>query len=296
MKVFLIYNGRDVEGSVVNKVPDVFKLKIEVPASWMDDRCERLLLFFLKTLAAKRNVDVAAQDVCMKCGGIFLKLQDIVSKSLSDYNDVYVLHNAPVKMQENHDGELRCTNFGCNQYYKEEDNTDTSCHCHSKGPVFHDLEKHWGCCESKKAYDWESFQQIPTCVTTRHSVSNKPFSFPKEEISNIPLSAEQLNPSASASSGMHDGRRTNGPREFEGAAFTHNEPQQIVDGKAKCRNYGCTNEFVVAENNETACCYHKGGPVFWDTYKYWTCCPDKRCLEFDDFVKIPGCCVGCHKL
>lgn len=296
MKVYFIYNGQDAAGAVVKEIAEPFKLKVEVPASWLEGPCERLELFFLKTLKAKREIDLAAQDVCMRCGGIFLKPQELVSRCLSDYNDVYVLHNVPEKVHESHEGELRCTNFGCNQYYKEEENTDTSCHCHSKGPVFHDLEKYWGCCEGKKAFDWEAFQRIPTCCVTRHSTANKPFSFPKEEISNIPLSADQLRQPVSTPSGVHDGKPTTGPREFEGASFMHNEPQSIVDGKARCRNFGCNKEFVVTENTETSCRYHKDGPVFWDTYKYWKCCPDKKCLEFDDFVKIPGCCVGYHKL
>lgn len=296
MKVYFIYNGQDADGSSVSDVPEPFKLKIDIPKLWLEGPCERLLLFFLKTLKAKREIDLEPHAVCMKCGGIFLKSQDVVSQQLSDYNDVYVLHNVAPKEKEDHSGKLRCTNFGCNAYYTEESNSDTSCHCHEKGPVFHDLEKYWGCCESKKAFDWESFQKIPTCRITRHSTSNKPFAFPKQDITNIPLTAEQLKQPETEALGMHDGKRTTGPREFEGASLAHNEPQVIIDGKARCRNFGCTKEFVVAENTDTACCYHKDGPVFWDTYKYWKCCPDKKCLEFDDFVKIPGCSVGYHKL
>ena len=73
-------------------------------------------------------------------------------------------------------------------------------------------------------------------------------------------------------------------------------PQPIVDGRAKCRNFGCQKEFVVTENSDTSCRYHAEGPVFWDTYKYWKCCPDKKKAEFDDFVSIPGCVVGPHRL
>ncbi|CAG9573250.1 conserved hypothetical protein [Leishmania major strain Friedlin] len=296
MKVYCIYDGKNVKGEVVNRMAESFKLKIDIPASWREGPCERLLTFFLRTLKAKRDVDVAADEVVMQCSGLVIRLRDSIGSCVSDYNDIVILHKIPEKVEGTHEGELKCTNFGCNEYYKEEENTDNSCHYHSKGPVFHDLEKHWGCCEGKKAFDWESFEQIPKCCVGRHSTSNKPFVFPKEEVLNIPLSASQVAQASAASSGMHDGKRTTGPREFEGAAFAQTQPQEIVDGKARCRNFGCAKEFVVAENTKSSCRYHKEGPVFWDTYKYWKCCPDKKCLEFDDFVKVPGCCEGAHRL
>ncbi|KAG5506535.1 hypothetical protein JKF63_06038 [Porcisia hertigi] len=296
MKVYCIYDGRDVNGAVSQSVTEVFKLKIDIPVSWQEGPCERLLHFFLKTLKTKREVDLAAEEVVMKCSGICLKPQDSIVSCISDYNDICFLHRAPEKAEEKHEGELRCTNYGCNQYYKEEENTDNSCHFHSKGPVFHDLEKYWRCCDGKKAVDWESFEQIPKCCVGRHSTEKKPFSFPKEEMLNVPLTASQAVQASEPASGLHDGKRTTGPREFEGAGFLQTEPQNIVDGKARCRNFGCTKEFVVAENSDSVCRYHKEGPVFWDTYKYWKCCADKKCLEFDDFVKIPGCCVGAHRL
>lgn len=40
--------------------------------------------------------------------------------------------------------------------------------------------------------------------------------------------------------------------------------------------------------------YHKGEAVFHDGEKYWSCCPQTRVLEFDEFMKIPGCVVGKH--
>jgi hypothetical protein len=35
--------------------------------------------------------------------------------------------------------------------------------------------------------------------------------------------------------------------------------------------------------------------VFWDTYKYWKCCPDRKHMDFDDFAKVEGCTTGPHK-
>jgi hypothetical protein len=36
--------------------------------------------------------------------------------------------------------------------------------CHKSPPVFHETAKWWSCCPQKKAYDWETFQDIPGCV------------------------------------------------------------------------------------------------------------------------------------
>ena len=38
--------------------------------------------------------------------------------------------------------------------------------------------------------------------------------------------------------------------------------------------------------------YHKGNAVFHDGEKYWSCCPQTKVLDFDQFMKIPGCVVG----
>lgn len=40
--------------------------------------------------------------------------------------------------------------------------------------------------------------------------------------------------------------------------------------------------------------YHTGEAVFHDGEKYWSCCPHVKVLEFDEFMKIPGCAVGKH--
>lgn len=30
--------------------------------------------------------------------------------------------------------------------------------------------------------------------------------------------------------------------------------------------------------------------------KYWSCCPGKKCYDWDDFLKVPPCAVGPHKV
>ncbi|CAN0300199.1 unnamed protein product, partial [Scytosiphon promiscuus] len=66
------------------------------------------------------------------------------------------------------------------------------------------------------------------------------------------------------------------------------------DGTASCVNLGCQKDFVVAENSDSSCRYHRLNPVFHDGGKHWGCCPDQVKYEFEDFMAVPGCCVGFH--
>lgn len=65
-----------------------------------------------------------------------------------------------------------------------------------------------------------------------------------------------------------------------------------------CTNQGCGQEYDPASSSE--CTYHPGGPVFHEGLKSWSCCKDdgksehKPVLEFESFVKIPGCTKGEH--
>lgn len=61
----------------------------------------------------------------------------------------------------------------------------------------------------------------------------------------------------------------------------------------QCYNKGCAKKFPEASNNDTACTYHPGNPVFHDALKGWSCC-SKRSTDFTDFLNIPGCSKGRH--
>ncbi|KAJ1552121.1 Cysteine and histidine-rich domain-containing protein 1 [Nowakowskiella sp. JEL0078] len=60
-----------------------------------------------------------------------------------------------------------------------------------------------------------------------------------------------------------------------------------------CTRRGCGKSFKDDENNEAACEFHSGGPVFHEGLKGWSCC-SKRVIDFDEFLKIPGCSIGSH--
>jgi hypothetical protein len=70
---------------------------------------------------------------------------------------------------------------------------------------------------------------------------------------------------------------------------------RLDDGvSAKCQRKGCQVTFIIDENSSTSCRYHKGQPVFHDAVKFWSCCYDKKCFDFDEFLKVPGCTLGYH--
>jgi len=57
----------------------------------------------------------------------------------------------------------------------------------------------------------------------------------------------------------------------------------------RCSRKGCGREFT-ADDTES-CTFHPGAPVFHEGLKSWSCCSEvyKPVLEFDEFMKIPGC-------
>jgi hypothetical protein len=67
-----------------------------------------------------------------------------------------------------------------------------------------------------------------------------------------------------------------------------------ADGTARCQRKGCQKTFAVDSNGPTACTYHQGQPIFHDAVKMWSCCPGKKCYDFDEFLAVPGCAVGFH--
>lgn len=302
VKVYFVYDGEGdapIAGSRLGR--EAYKAKITLPDGWMSGPCEKLRSFFTSTYNKKfADKALVEDDLTLHVGPVALPMDGIVSNFVSEYNDILVRHKPPVsEVAAAPEGSLVCGNFGCGKRFLPDENNDGACEHHAKGPVFHDTFKYWGCCPDQRALDWEEFEKIPKCSKGAHVVSDRPVSFASAPVENTALSTDQLAAmqaqQAQAAPAGDDKPRT-GPREFEEAVHAKQAPQQVVDGKAKCRNYACQQPFVVADNNDAACVHHTGGPVFHDTYKYWACCPDKKCIEFDDFVKVPGCATGPHKL
>lgn len=81
-------------------------------------------------------------------------------------------------------------------------------------------------------------------------------------------------------------------------AQVHNEIQEEKDRKnqflastSACVHFGCNNRFKKGEP-PPACTYHSSPPVFHETAKFWSCCPQKKAYDWEDFQSIPGCQTG----
>jgi CHORD len=57
-----------------------------------------------------------------------------------------------------------------------------------------------------------------------------------------------------------------------------------------CTRFGCQRRFPKGGPYPVNCQYHKSPPVFHETAKFWSCCPQKKAYDWDDFQTIPGCC------
>jgi hypothetical protein len=55
----------------------------------------------------------------------------------------------------------------------------------------------------------------------------------------------------------------------------------------------CGKSFLESENNDTACKFHPGPPIFHDAYKGWKCC-ERKTIDFEEFLAFETCAVGRH--
>lgn len=59
----------------------------------------------------------------------------------------------------------------------------------------------------------------------------------------------------------------------------------------QCTRFGCRNRFPRG-GPYPACTYHVAPPVFHETAKFWSCCPNRKAYDWDDFQEIKGCRTG----
>ena len=65
------------------------------------------------------------------------------------------------------------------------------------------------------------------------------------------------------------------------------------EGKLRCINQGCRKDYLEDKNHEETCEFHKELVVFHDLKKFWNCC-NKENHDWDEFMKLPGCCKEWH--
>ena len=67
--------------------------------------------------------------------------------------------------------------------------------------------------------------------------------------------------------------------------------KELLASTVACVHFGCKKRFKKGEL-PPSCTYHAAPPVFHETAKFWSCCPQKKVYDWEDFQAIPGCLTG----
>lgn len=58
-------------------------------------------------------------------------------------------------------------------------------------------------------------------------------------------------------------------------------------GKLRCKNFGCNKFFdPETESGLHECRHHKAPPIFHETAKWWSCCPNHKAYDWDEFQNV----------
>ena len=283
--------------------------KLGVPKSWQKKTVGDVIGLFTKAYNAKSDFQLVPEDIHLVGEDGEKLYSDVqVSLSLGDHCDYFlregkhVKHAAVAAIPVNAEGKsfVKCKNYGCQQYFDEDaSEAENLCQHHTGPPIFHDTVKYWSCCDNNKAYDFESFQAINGCHTGTHSIVDPAVSIHSRHT--IFEGAEEAGKAAAAPQlkSISDFNATEGgptaAEEFGRILRQERKSSRREDGTAKCQRKGCGKSFLFEDNNDDAACvYHEGQPIFHDAVKFWSCCADKKCYDFDSFLAVPGCAKGLH--
>ena len=210
----------------------------------------------------------------------------------------------------------KCVHKGCGKTFSD---PEEPCVYHPGPPIFHEGQKGvrcfqlpypmlhsgwgenltvitgWKCCKPR-FLTFDEFLSIPPCTTGKHSTVEEQAPDPDPKPSSEPLAPKPLTANTSSvldvpvfkpiTPAITPTSASPTPVESES-----DDPSLPIPAKATCRRKGCnvssTTDGQVPSNGEE-CIYHPGQPLFHEGSKGWTCCK-KRVLEFDEFLKLPGC-------
>jgi hypothetical protein len=74
----------------------------------------------------------------------------------------------------------------------------------------------------------------------------------------------------------------------------NNDMLDPLDRCRACKLFGCNKKYTERANSDDACRHHTKPPVFHETAKYWSCCPQKKAYDWESFMQIKGCATGRH--
>ena len=211
---------------------------------------------------------------------------------------------------------LKCAHNGCGKTFDAESNTDSSCTFHPGHSIFHDRLKGWSCC-TKRTDSFDEFLQIPGCASGTHAVEK-----PREQIHDQKKKqTDSIAMPTSVVNGVEIYGTTTAPIEatrlLKDNHSTDREPIErpipqdpedaVITEGTKCRRLGCDGVYQSPSSRMDDCIFHKGysiifvsampnflrEPVFHEGSKGYSCCK-RRVLEFEEFLKIPGCYTDRH--
>jgi hypothetical protein len=139
---------------------------------------------------------------------------------------------------------------------------------------------------------FEEFLSIPPCTTGKHStVDDTPAPEPEktEDLPSAPPpapipTAQSERTAISTAIALPTEPKTPPPPEPDS-----DDPSAEIPANATCRRKACGAKYDASKPRyEEKCVHHPGQPVFHEGSKGWSCCK-RRVLEFDEFLKIPGC-------
>ena len=88
----------------------------------------------------------------------------------------------------------------------------------------------------------------------------------------------------------HGPSRTFSDIDAERQAQLEKEKQELKH-LSKCVHFGCKQRFPKG-GPYPDCKYHSGPPVFHETAKFWSCCPNKKAYDWEEFQSLPTCQSG----
>lgn len=199
----------------------------------------------------------------------------------------------------------RCTRKGCGLEF--EIGNESGCFYHPLGPVFHEGLKSWACCAdvNKPVMDFDDFIKIPGCTKADQHTLEVPIAGvePKKSSPVATCTPSQTEPGKEVYTSKTTTTMGNILKEAPPVPIPVTEEDDDLSVSIKlgeiCRRNGCKTPYVSDEFNRhgsgegTICTYHPGVPIFREGSKGYLCCK-RRVLEFDDFLKIPGCKTGRH--
>ncbi|KXL42839.1 hypothetical protein M433DRAFT_71019 [Acidomyces richmondensis BFW] len=189
--------------------------------------------------------------------------------------------------------EQKCVHKGCGKLFTD---PEEECIYHPGPPIFHEGQKGWKCCKPR-VLTFDEFMSIPPCTSGKHSVVDDtpaPESKPSDEEVEAKIKAEKEKADTLFPAIARNPLATQPPRPSPSPAPPEDEdddPDIPIPDEAKCKRRGCDAFYKVGKSREgEKCVHHPGQALFHEGSKGWTCCK-RRVLEFDEFMKIPGCCT-----